>query len=98
MHRVTIAQTALRTINYTDKKGAAQQLLVQNAYLFTVDPDGVIAQYPDKFEIVLPKGQTAPYPAGDYTLHPSAIYVDRNGKLACEPRLTPAVKPAPARG
>lgn len=94
MNRVTIASPALREIPYTDKKGAAAKLLIQTAYLHTVDADGVVAMYPDKFEIVLGKGVTTPFAPGDYTLHPSAITVSRDGRLACEPRLTPITKPA----
>lgn len=91
-NRITIATASLREINYTDKKGQAARLLTQTAYLFAVDEHGAESAFPDKFEIVLPKGQTMPYPVGDYTLHPSALYVDRNGRLACSPRLTPLAR------
>lgn len=87
---VKVAQTGLREIPFTDKKGQAQRLLVQTAFAFTVDQDGNPPPYPEKFEIVLPRGQVTPYAVGDYTLHPSAIYVDQKGRLACQPRLTPA--------
>jgi hypothetical protein len=91
--RISIVSAALREIPYTDKKGAPQRLLVQTAYLHSVDAEGTVAPYPDKFEVVLPKGQTLPFNPGDYTLHPSAVYVDQRGRLACTPRLTP-IRPA----
>src|SRR5438045_7264339 len=93
MIRVTVAQTSLREIPYTDKKGNAQRLLVQNAYAHTVDENGDGPAYPEKFEIVLPKGKSEPYAKGDYTLHPSALYVDQKGRLSVSPRLTPLKKP-----
>lgn len=89
MIRISIPAAIVREIPYTDKKGQPARLFAQAAYAFTRDDKGAEAPYPDKFEVILPKGQTMPYPEGDYTLHPSAVYVDRNGRLACTPRLTP---------
>lgn len=66
---------------------------IQTAHAFPVDKDGVIAEFPDKFEIALDADQ-APYPRGNYTLQPSAIYVSRDGKLSVSPRLTPVTAPA----
>lgn len=94
MLKVTVASTTLREVPYTDKKGQPAKLLIQNAYLHTVDADGVLSAFPDKFEIVLPKGQTTPHALGEYTLHPAAISVDNNGRLACRPLLTQATPPA----
>lgn len=99
MIRVTVAQTTIRTIPYTDKKGVEQKLYVQNAYAHTVDDQGNAPIYPEKFEIVLPRGQIEGYPVGEYQLAPSAIYVDRQGKLGINARLkpmqaAPAVRPA----
>lgn len=65
---------------------------IQIAHAFPVDKDGVIAEFPDKFEIALDSDQ-APYPRGNYTLQPSAIYVSRDGKLSISPRLAPAAAP-----
>jgi len=93
MINVTVAKSDLREVPYTDKKGQPQRLLIQQAYLHTVDPDGTTGPFPDKFEIVLPRGQTQPYAVGAYTLHPSAISVDTNGRLTCAPRLTPITAP-----
>ena len=87
---ITIAAALVREINYTDKAGKPAQLLTQTAYLHSLDENGKPGPFPDKFEIVLPRGQTMPYGQGQYTLHPSAIFVDRNGRLSCAPRLVPA--------
>jgi len=94
MHRITVADSHLREIPYTDKKGKPARLLVQNAYLHVFDETGAPMPFPERFEVVLPKGQELAYAVGDYTLHPSAIYVDRSGRLACSPRLVPVTKPA----
>jgi hypothetical protein len=92
MIRITVAQTSVRTIPYTDKKGRDARLYAQNAYAHTVDREGNAAPYPEKIEILLDtdeRGVPRPYVVGEYVLHPSAIYVDRNGKLAVAPRLAP---------
>lgn len=94
MLKITVASATVREVPYTDKKGQPAKLLIQAAYLHTIDADGVIAPFPDKFEIVLPKGVTTPFALGEYTLHPSAISVDNNGRLSCQPRLTPVKAPA----
>lgn len=62
---------------------------IQTAYVFTVSPDGVVNDFPDKFEIMLDKGQP-PYARGNYQLSPSAVYVSRDGRLECRPRLIAA--------
>ena len=93
---IQIHSAAVRVIPYTDKKtGHAAELRAQTAYLHSLNEDGQRGPVPDKFEILLPKGQTAGSAAGLYTLHPSAIYVDRNGRLQVAPRLAPV--PATAK-
>jgi len=61
---------------------------IQQAYAFTVSNEGVVADFPDKFEIMLDAGQP-PYARGSYQLSPSAVYVSRDGRLECRPRLVP---------
>jgi len=61
----------------------------QTAHAFTVSPDGVLCEFPDKFEIMLDAGQP-PFARGTYTLAPSAVYVSRDGNLDIKPRLIPA--------
>ncbi len=63
-------------------------LRIQTGHAFGVDTDGVIGEFPDKFEILLDKDQT-PYAKGVYTLSPSAVFVSREGRLDIRPRLMP---------
>lgn len=68
--------------------GKDYHLRIQTAHAFTVSPDGTIAAFPDKFEIMLDKEQ-APFAPGVYQLSPSAVFVSREGRLEIRPRLTP---------
>lgn len=78
-----------------ERKGVAKvsgkdyHLRIQTAHAFTVSPDGVMAEFPDKFEILLDKDQN-PFPRGNYTLSPSAVFVSREGRMEIRPRLIPA--------
>lgn len=87
--RITIAQSSAETINYTSKKdGSAQQLRKQIGYAHVVNESNESALYPEKFGFLLNREQQ-PFPAGEYTLHPSAIAV-RDGQLVLSSnRLTP---------
>lgn len=96
MIKITVAKTDLDTINYTDKKtGAPKSFAKQSAYAHTVDQAGNVEFAPEKFSF-LPERNAAgvqlAMPAGTYTLHPSAVYVTRDGELACRLRLTPIAK------
>lgn len=77
-----------------ERKGVAKvsgkdyHLRIQTAHAFTIGLDGVIAPFPDKFEILLDKDQL-PYAAGVYQLSPSAVFVSREGRMEIRPRLTP---------
>ena len=68
--------------------GKDYHLRIQTAHAFTVDTDGAVAEFPDKFEILLDKDQV-PFPRGVYTLSPSAVLVSREGRLEIRPRLVP---------
>jgi len=89
MIRITVFDQPIR-----EQKGVGREsqkpyhLRIQTAYVHAVDKSGTPLPVPEKFEILLESDQ-APYGAGDYTLHPSALYVDRQGRLAVAPRLTP---------
>lgn len=96
MIRIVIHRGEARTINY-QKNGEARTLRAQEGYAFTVNGEGQPAPFPEKFEFLLDREQ-APYPAGEYTLAPSALYVDRQGKLACGVRLVAAKRPATVSG
>lgn len=88
MIRVTVAQTTVRELKGTSKNtGKPYHMRFQTGYAHTVDKDGNTPPYPEKFEISLDQDQAA-YAPGEYTLHPSAVYVDRDGRLAISARLT----------
>jgi len=93
--RITVAQTTVRELKGTSAKtGRDYHLRFQNAYAFTQDREGNVPPFPEKFEISLDREQQ-PYAPGEYTLHPSAVYIDRDGRLACSPRLTPLKPKSP---
>lgn len=97
MIRISIHSPAVEVINYTSKKdNTPQSLRKQTGYAHTVDTEGVAAPFPEKFGLLLNREQQ-PWPAGDYTLHPSAFAV-RDGKLLLSNiRLTPVRPAGPAR-
>jgi len=97
MIRITVAQSTVRELKGVSKNtGKPYHMRFQAGYAHTVDRDGNTPPYPEKFEISLGNDDTA-YQPGEYTLHPSAVYVDRDGRLAVSARLTPiAKKPAAA--
>jgi hypothetical protein len=97
MIKVTIAQTAVRDLKGTSAKtGRPYHMRFQNGYAHTVDKDGNAPPYPEKFEVQL-EDEQQPYAPGDYTLHPSSLYIDRDGRLAVSARLAP-LKRATAAG
>lgn len=84
-----VFSASLREIAFTDKKGQPAKFFTQIAYLHSVNELGEKGPVPDKFELALPRGATVGYAPGMYTLHPSSVFVDRNGKLTVSPRLVP---------
>lgn len=96
MIRILIHKGDVKTINYLDKKtGEPKTLRAQEAYAFTLNAEGQPAPFPEKFEFLLERDQRA-FPPGEYQLHPSALYVDRNHKLGLSVRLAPLTSPAKA--
>jgi hypothetical protein len=90
MIKIVVTSPEVRNMAGVGKtSGKPYDLNFQTAHAFTVGADGVVAEFPDKFEIILEKGQP-PYARGSYTLSPSAVYVSRDGRLECRPRLIPA--------
>lgn len=83
--------------NTTKKSGIAKQsgkpyeMLTQDAWLHTGD------KYPVKCVLTLPKGQTAGYPVGEYTVE-NALVPDRYGALIAnrDMRIVPAQRKAAA--
>lgn len=89
MIKIVISSPEVRNMKGIGKtSGKPYDLNFQTAHAFTVSPDGVMCDFPDKFEIMLDAGQT-PYARGTYTLSPSAVYVSRDGNLDIRPRLVP---------
>lgn len=95
MIKIFVTSPEVRNMKGVGKvSGKPYDMNFQNAHAFTVAADGVVSEFPDKFEITLDNGQL-PYPRGFYTLSPTAIQVSRDGKLEVRPRLV-AVPAAPA--
>lgn len=96
MIKILIHKGEARTISYTNKQtGQPAQLRAQEGYAFTVNENGEPSPFPEKFEFLLNKEQ-APYAAGEYQLHASAFYVDRNNRLGLSVRLAPLKRSAAA--
>lgn len=97
MIKILIHKGDVRLINYKDKRdGSDRQLRAMEGYAFTVNAAGEPAPFPEKFEFLLERDQP-PVAPGEYTLHPSSFYVDRQNKLALAVRLAPvksAARPA----
>jgi len=92
MFKVTVTPLPVELIKWTDKNtGEQRSMRKQSAYLHFFFEDGTPSPVPDKFGFVLRDDQQ-PYAPGDYQLHPSALQVDRDGRLSCKPVLTPLAK------
>lgn len=68
------------------KRGAMRK---QEAYAHTLNREGKPNKYPTRIEFVL-DDDAQPVPAGQYTLAPQSIYVDRFGGLSLSPKLVSA--------
>ena len=99
MIKVSVTSTEVRNQSGTAKAtGKAYSLSFQTVWMHTYDRSGKPNPYPEKVEIILEKndqGAALFWPAGEYTLAPESIYVNRNGDLSISPRLVP-LKPAAA--
>lgn len=89
MIKILIHKGDVRLIKYTNKQGQPAELRAMEGYAFTVNAQGEPSPYPEKFEFLLERDQPSVVP-GEYTLHPSSLYVDRQNKLALAVRLAPA--------
>jgi Helix-destabilising protein len=97
MIEIRITSPDVRELKGASKStGKEYHLRFQTGYAFTVSKDGQVAEFPEKFEISLDKDQPA-YSRGVYKLSPSAVYVNRDGRLDVSPRLVPVSTPAPAK-
>lgn len=95
MIKIRILSDKLNILKGVGKEsGKPYEMHIQTAYAYTVNDLGEIAEIPEKFEFVLQKDAegliSKPLPRGDYTLSPSAIYIDRNGRMSINPRLIAA--------
>jgi len=89
MIKIAITSPDIREMKGIGKaSGKPYHMRIQTAHAFTVSLDGVLSEFPDKFEIALDADQT-PYARGTYTLSPSAVYVGREGRMEVRPRLVP---------
>lgn len=94
MIKIRILSDKLNILKGTGKEsGKPYEMHIQTAYAYTVNDLGEVAEIPEKFEFVLPKDADGfickPLARGDYTLSPSAVYIDRNGRMSINPRLMP---------
>jgi hypothetical protein len=96
MLKITVVSPALRRQPYISKKdGKPGELFFQTVYVHTVGQDGTPAPFPEKVETIAERdaaGQPIAHAAGEYTLHPSAVFVNREGRLDASLRLTPLRK------
>lgn len=89
MIKVTVTSPDIREMKGIGKaSGKPYHMRIQTAYAHIISSEGVIADFPDKFEIALEADQ-APFARGVYQLHPCAITVGREGRLDIRPRLVP---------
>ena len=89
MIKIAITSSEIREMKGIGKtSGKPYHMRLQNGHAFVTDKDGVVSEYPDKFEISLDAEQ-APYARGTYTLHPCSVFVSRDGRLEMRPRLVP---------
>lgn len=97
MIKIVITSPEVRNMKGIGKtSGKPYDMNFQTGYAFTQDKNtGLVAEFPDKFEFTLETGQ-APYPKGNYTLSPSALYVGRDGHIEVTTRLVPLAAPRAA--
>lgn len=92
MIKITVPALPVRNMKGVSTKanGTAKpyDFNVQTIYCHVADQAGQPLPFPEKSEITLFDG-AAPYAAGEYTLSPDSLYVDRQGRLGVSPRLVP---------
>lgn len=94
MIRITVPALPVRNMKGVGKtSGKPYDLNIQTVYCHTSDTEGNPLPFPEKSEVILDAGQQ-PYAAGDYTLSPASLYVDRQGRLAVAPKLVPLKRTA----
>ena len=96
MLKVTVVSTAIRNMKGVGKtSGKPYDMNFQTVYLHTIGKDGTPVPFPEKTEIILDKAEDGAvlfHPAGEYTLHPSSVYVGNSGNPEVALRLIPKPK------
>lgn len=88
MIKITVPSLPVRKMSGVSKANKPYDLTFQTIYCHTADQTGAPLPFPEKVEIILEKEQ-APHAAGEYQLLPNSLFVDRDGRLAVAPKLTP---------
>ena len=93
MIKITVHSAELQHLHGTSKtSGKAYSMFKQIAYFHTLDKSGNPLPFPEKGEVMVEKdnmGQGIAYAPGLYQLHPTSLYLDRNGQIAVAPKLVP---------
>lgn len=96
MIKVTVTSTDVRNQRGVAKaSGKPYNMNFQTVWAHTLDKSGNPNPFPEKTEVILETAEDGAalfHPPGEYTLHPSSVYVDRNGNIALAPRLVPIPK------
>lgn len=94
MIQITITKNEVRNMKGIGKTSQKPyDFNIQTGYAHVMDEQGVLCEFPEKFEFTLPNGQ-APYERGLYTVAPSSIFVGRDGHLEFRTILSPVQKVA----
>lgn len=94
MLRIVVTKPEIRELKGTSKiSGKPYHLRIQRAYAYVVDAEGTQAEFPEKFEIMLRDGE-APYPRGQYQLHPASLTVREDRLSVSDVRLVPVTAQA----
>jgi hypothetical protein len=106
MLKITVVSPKVTERRGPTKDGkSTYHLRIQDTYFHFSNREGELDAFPSKVEVLLDTlrvdeksgeiltPEQPAYGPGEYTLHPSAVYLDRKtGRLAISPRLTPLAK------
>jgi len=89
MLTIVVTKPEIRELQGNAKvSGRPFHMRIQTAFAYTGDPDGVVSEFPEKFELILEKG-AEPYARGKYQLAPSALAVRDRELTVGSVRLVP---------
>lgn len=93
MIKITVSSTELRhNAGNARATGKPYSMYIQSVWFHTLDKAGNPNPYPEKGEVIVPLNEAKegiPYAVGEYQLHPSSLYVGRQGGLEVSPKLHP---------